>query len=77
MKGISYAVWDNVDKSFVSWSWRNFKRAREEMLGYFNHHNLRILKVNGKKIMHESNSFVDRPTRHTIVNLKHAQSKLY
>lgn len=77
MNGITYALWDNVDKNFASWSWRSFKRAKEEMMGYFNNHALRILKVKDGRILHECSRFVDKPTSHTIVNLKNAQSKLY
>ena len=77
MKGYSYAIWDNVDKEFVSWSWTSFKKAKEEMMGYFNNQALRILKVKDGVIRHECNRFVDKPTTHRIVNITHAQSKLY
>lgn len=77
MIGITYALWDNVDKNFVSWSWRSFKSAREEMLSLFNHKAVSILKVQGNKIMYEVNREVGKQTSRTRVNIKQAQSKLY
>lgn len=77
MIGITYALWDNVDKNFVSWSWKSFKRAREETLSLFNNKAVSILKVRNNTIMYEVNREVGKQTSRIRADIKLAQSKLY
>lgn len=77
MVGITFALWDNVDHNFVSWSWRSFKSAREETLGLFNNKAISILKVQNNTILYEVNREVGKKTSRMRANIKYAQSKLY
>lgn len=77
MVGITFALWDNVDHNFVSWSWRSFKIAREETLSLVNHKAVSILKVQNNTILYEVNREVGKQTSRTRANIKLAQSKLY
>jgi len=75
--GITYALWDRVDKEFVSWNWLSFKTARAEVLGYVNHKALAILRVQNKTVMYEVNREVGKRSSNQTVHLALAQSKLY
>lgn len=76
-KGITYALWDRVDKEFVSWNWQSFKTARAEVFGYFNHKALAIMKIQDKTVLYEVNREVGKQASNQTVHLKLAQSKLY
>lgn len=77
MKGITYALWDRVEKEFVCWSLRSFAAARAEMLGYVNHKVISVLLVQDNTVQYEVNREVGKRTSKTQVNIKQAQSKLY
>lgn len=77
MIGITFALWDNIDQNFASWSWQSYSAARTEMLSLFNWKAISILKVRDNTILYEVNREVDKRTSSTRANIKQAQSKLY
>lgn len=77
MTGTTYALWDKIDKNYLSWSWGSYKRAKEEMNGYFNNKQVSILKVVNKRVVHEMNRELCIKAKNQTVSTKLAQSKLY
>lgn len=77
MKGKSYALWDKVGNEYLSWSWLGFKRAREELFGYFNHKAIAILQVHDHHVQCEVNRESGKRSTKQTVDLELARKKLY